>query len=135
MESGPLCAKTLPALTSTRQRAAPRTTVPAGTPSGVRDWLRRRRRIAAHRARPSRAPCVSPARGHEGAAMRETVLTADAGRKLTITTGGQGTEALDAGGRVVGSYGSDRHDELVEQHRNEGWRVVEDGNVAPAQVA
>jgi hypothetical protein len=67
--------------------------------------------------------------------MRETVLTADAGRKLTITTGGQGTEALDAGGRVVGSYGSDRHDELVEQHRNEGWRVVEDGNVAPAQVA
>ena len=42
---------------------------------------------------------------------------------------------LDAGGRVVGSYGSDRHDKLVEQHRKEGWRVAEDGDVAPAQVA
>jgi hypothetical protein len=67
--------------------------------------------------------------------MRETILTAGEGQKLTITTGDQGTEVLDAAGRVVGSYGSDRHDELVEKHQGEGWRVAEDGDVAPAQVA
>ena len=67
--------------------------------------------------------------------MRETVLTGNGGRRLTITTGDQGTEVLDAEGRVVGSYGSDRHDELVEKHQGEGWRAVADGAVAPAQVA
>ncbi len=67
--------------------------------------------------------------------MRETVLTADEGRKVTITTGDQGTEVLDAGGRVVGSYGSDRHEELVEKHQREGWRVAGDGDAAPEQVA
>ena len=67
--------------------------------------------------------------------MRETVLTSDEGRKVTITTGDQGTDVLDAEGRVVGSYGSDRHEELVDKHQKEGWRVAEDGDTAPAQVA
>ena len=67
--------------------------------------------------------------------MRETVMTAGEGRKVTITTGDQGTELLDTAGRVVGSYGSDRHDELVEKHQDEGWRVGTEGDVAPAQVA
>ena len=67
--------------------------------------------------------------------MRETVLTAGGGRKVTITTGDQGTEVLDAEGRVVGSYGSDRHEELVEKHQREGWRVAGDDDVAPEQVA
>ena len=67
--------------------------------------------------------------------MRETVLTAGGGQKVTITTGDQGTEVLDAGGRVVGSYGTDRHDELVEKHQREGWRTAGDDDVAPEQVA
>ncbi len=67
--------------------------------------------------------------------MRETVLTAGEGRRITITTGDQGTEVLDAEGRVVGSYGSDRHEELVDKHQKEGWRVAGDDDVAPAQVA
>ena len=67
--------------------------------------------------------------------MRKTVLTADEGRRVTITTGDQGTEVLDAEGRVIGSYGSDRHEELVEKHQGEGWRVAGDGDVTPSQVA
>lgn len=62
-------------------------------------------------------------------------MTADGGRTLTIATGDQGMEVLDAAGRVVGSYGSDRHEELVEKHQREGRRVAGDGDVAPAQVA
>ena len=62
-------------------------------------------------------------------------MTADGGRKLTIATGDQGTEVLDAAGRVVVSHGSDRHEELVEKHPEEGWRIAQDGDVAPAQVA
>jgi hypothetical protein len=67
--------------------------------------------------------------------MRETVLTAGGEQKVTITTGDQGTEVLDAAGRVVGNYGSDRHEELVEKHLSEGWRVAADGDIAPPQVA
>ena len=67
--------------------------------------------------------------------MRETVLVSGDGQKVTITTDDRGTDVLDAAGRVVGSHGTDRHEELLEKHRQEGWRVVGDGVVAPAQVA
>lgn len=80
-----------------------------------------------------RSSCRVRAMGSAG--MRETVLVSSEGRKATITTGDQGTEVLDADGRVVGSYGSDRHEELLEKHQEEGWRIAKDGDVAPAQVA
>ena len=67
--------------------------------------------------------------------MRETVLTTGGGRKITIFTSDQGTDVLNEKGQVVGSHGTDRHDELAEKHQKEGWRVAEDGDVVPEQVA
>ena len=63
--------------------------------------------------------------------MRQTVLTTGEGRKLTILTGDQGTEVLDDAGRVVGTYGTDRHEELVTRHQGEGWHVVDDSAIRP----
>ncbi len=69
--------------------------------------------------------------------MRQTTLTnrGDAAARLTIVTDDQGTAVLDAEGRALHSYGSDRHDEQVARLQEEGWRVAEDGARRPDPVA
>jgi hypothetical protein len=66
--------------------------------------------------------------------MRRTSLTQD-GQQMTIETGDVGSTVMDQGGAVIGTYGTDRHDELIERHAQEGWQVQEDGHVRPETVA
>lgn len=63
--------------------------------------------------------------------MHKTGLAKDAARR-EIRTDDIGTSVLDGAGQVVAEHGNDRHDLLLEEHLAAGWRVVEDGHVAPA---
>ncbi|WP_237215829.1 hypothetical protein [Falsiroseomonas oryziterrae] len=66
--------------------------------------------------------------------MRRTLMVSDKS-SLTIQTGDAGTEVLDAGGVVLATHGTDRHDELVAAHEAEGWRVARSGDVRPEEAA
>jgi hypothetical protein len=68
--------------------------------------------------------------------MRETALRRqDEAAGLTIRTGDAGTIVLDAEGRILHRYGTDRHEEQIARFTDEGWRVTEDGARRPAAVA
>lgn len=67
--------------------------------------------------------------------MRRTVMTGEEGRTVTIHTGDQGSEILDEQGKVLGTYGTDRHEELVARHEQDGWKVAEDGDIRPEPAA
>ena len=63
--------------------------------------------------------------------MRQTVMKSDRGREVSIETDDQGTTILDEGGIVIGLHGTDRHDEMVARHEQDGWHVTRDGNLRP----
>ena len=67
--------------------------------------------------------------------MRETLLEKAGGGTMRVVTDDRGTDVLGSGDRVVATYGSDRHDEMVEEYQGEGWGVARDGAVAPEAVA
>jgi hypothetical protein len=71
--------------------------------------------------------------------MRETSLTRGAGgagpERIRILTGDRGTEVLDAEGRVVREFGTDRHAEQVARHEAEGWRVARTRHRRPPGAA
>jgi hypothetical protein len=66
--------------------------------------------------------------------MRQTVLTGEGDRRLTVVTDDQGTEVLGPDGRVVRQFGTDRHEEQVAAHRGGGWRIAADEHVAPTAL-
>lgn len=63
--------------------------------------------------------------------MRRTRLTGPEGRAREMRTDDAGTTVLDEAGRVVAEHGNDRHEALLAEHCDGGWRVTEDGHVAP----
>lgn len=67
--------------------------------------------------------------------MRETMLEKAGSGPMKIVTDDRGTDVLGPENRVVATYGSDRHDEMVEEYAGEGWKAASDGAVAPAAVA
>lgn len=63
--------------------------------------------------------------------MRETRLERGGARRV-LRTDDAGTAVLDgASGTVAEEHGTDRHDELLERHERDGWRVAAEGDVAP----
>lgn len=67
--------------------------------------------------------------------MRETLLEKAGDGAMKVVTDDRGTDVLGVDDRVVATYGTDRHDEMVEEYQGEGWSVARDGAVAPAAVA
>lgn len=67
--------------------------------------------------------------------MRETLLEKSGDGTMRVVTGDRGTDVLGADDRVVATYGTDRHDEMVEEYQGEGWSVARDGAVAPDAVS
>ena len=61
--------------------------------------------------------------------MRETSLARNDGGEdaghIRVLTGDRGTEVLDAEGRVLREFGTDRHAEQVALHEADGWRVMQ----------
>lgn len=62
--------------------------------------------------------------------MRETILER-AGDRRVMRTGDAGTVVLDAAGKVAAEHGTDRHEALLAELRDEGWEVRADGNRVP----
>jgi hypothetical protein len=77
-------------------------------------------------------PVEGPVEGH---AMRQTELHGPDRGRLRIVTNDRGTEVLDAEGRVIASYGSDRHEEMIARYEEAGWRVADDRAVRPEILA
>lgn len=67
--------------------------------------------------------------------MRETLLEKSGDGTMKVVTDDRGTDVLGADDRVVATYGTDRHDEMVEEYQGEGWNLVREGAVAPPAVA
>lgn len=67
--------------------------------------------------------------------MRETLLEKPGGGTLRVVTDDRGTDVLGAEDRLVATYGTDRHDEMVEEYQEEGWGVAGGGAVVPAVAA
>jgi hypothetical protein len=65
--------------------------------------------------------------------MRQTLLNSG-DRQITIQTSEQGTQVLGSADEVIGAYGTDRHEEMVEKYQSEGWTVSADGDVRPAEA-
>ena len=63
--------------------------------------------------------------------MRQTVMKSDRGREVSIETDDQGTTILDEQGVVIGLHGTDRHDEMVARHEQDGWHVTRAGTLRP----
>jgi hypothetical protein len=64
--------------------------------------------------------------------MRETILKGgrDEGSH-TVRTDDAGTLVLDNEGRAIETYGTDRHDEMVERHLVAGWRLAGEATLRP----
>jgi hypothetical protein len=67
--------------------------------------------------------------------MRQTELHRPGGGRLRIVTDDRGTDVLDAEGRTIATYGSDRHEEMIARYEEAGWRVAEDRAVRPEILA
>jgi hypothetical protein len=67
--------------------------------------------------------------------MRRTVLASDKAGRVTVETGDNGTQVLDAAGMVLASHGTDRHEEMVALQRAAGLGVVEEADVRPPEAA
>lgn len=65
--------------------------------------------------------------------MRQTSLTLGS-QEARIQTNEYGTQILGASDVVLGSYGTDRHDELVEKYQAEGWKLGESRDIRPAEA-
>ena len=70
--------------------------------------------------------------------MRETSLArnerGEEAGKIRVLTGDRGTEVLDAGGRVLREFGTDRHAEQIALHEAEGWRVTQHRHRRPSAM-
>ncbi|MBW8269279.1 hypothetical protein [Caldovatus aquaticus] len=67
--------------------------------------------------------------------MRETELHGPGQGRLRIVTDDRGTDILDAAGRVIASYGSDRHEEMIARYEEAGWQIASDRAVRPPILA
>jgi hypothetical protein len=66
--------------------------------------------------------------------MRETWLHAADGRRAVLRTGDTGTVLQDDEGMVLASHGTDRHEEMLERLRGEGWGIGQDADRRPAEA-
>jgi hypothetical protein len=65
--------------------------------------------------------------------MRQTSLSAGE-QRITIQTNEQGTQVLGSADEVLGNYGTDRHEEMVDKYESDGWSVTASGDVRPVEA-
>jgi hypothetical protein len=65
--------------------------------------------------------------------MRETRLERS-GQELRLRTDDRGTQLRDADDRIIAEYGTDQHERLIEEHRQQGWQPVREGDRRPRQA-
>lgn len=61
---------------------------------------------------------------------RKSVLQ-KAGDTVTVTTDVLGTQVTDSSGSVLVTYGTDRHQDVVDQYVADGWQIISD-TIRPA---
>ena len=67
--------------------------------------------------------------------MRRTARERPGEGQVTLLTDDRGTMITAADGHVIEEHGTDRHEEALDRWRGEGWRVTDDGEVRPPEVA